>query len=126
MHGLLVRKPHLDRILAGEKTWEIRGCGTRRRGLIGLIQSRSGAVVGACRLVDSVGPLTLEQLNAHGRETCIGAASRLFYRRTHAWVLAGARRLPEPVPYRHPPGAVIWVALSPEVEARVREQLGLA
>jgi hypothetical protein len=123
LHGLLIRKPHLDRILAGEKTWEIRGSATSRRGPIALIQSGSGTVVGTCELVDCVGPLTLEQLNANSARAGLGQVSRLFYRRTFAWVLRGARRLAEPVPYVHPAGAVIWVRLAPEVEVHVMEQL---
>jgi len=124
LHGLLIRKPHLDRILAGEKRWEIRGSATSRRGLIALIQSGSGTVVGTCELVDCVGPLTLEQLNANSALAGLGQVHRLFYRRTFAWVLRHARRLAEPVPYVHPTGAVIWVRLAPEVDERVRAQLG--
>jgi hypothetical protein len=38
-------------------------------------------------------------------------------------VLEHARPLRDPVPYRHPLGAVIWVNLSPEVTTVVEQQL---
>jgi hypothetical protein len=61
-HGLFIRKEWLDKILAGTKTWEIRGKATMRRGTIALIESKSGHVVGTCELVDVVGPLNLGEL----------------------------------------------------------------
>jgi ASCH domain-containing protein len=61
-HGLLILKEPLDKILAGTKTWEIRGEATARRGPIALIESKSGHVVGTCDIVDVVGPLTLAKL----------------------------------------------------------------
>src|SRR5882724_4942048 len=56
-HALIIREEPLSKILAGTKTWEIRGSATKRRGRIALIQSKSGLVVGTCDLVDVVGPL---------------------------------------------------------------------
>ena len=68
-HGLLILKEPLDKILAGIKTWEIRGKATARRGPIALIESKSGRVVGTCDLVDVVGPLTLADLQRNARRT---------------------------------------------------------
>lgn len=121
LYGLVIRPGPLGRILEGSKTWELRGSRTTRRGPIALIASRSGAVVGACELVDCVGPLSLDELAASSdRLGTGGAIGALPYRRTFAWVLRDARRLLEPVPYTHPPGAVIWVKLTEEVSRRVR------
>ncbi|MCC6748404.1 MAG: ASCH domain-containing protein [Deltaproteobacteria bacterium] len=122
MHGLVIKDAPLEAILAGEKTWEIRGSATTRRGLIGLIRSGSGTVTGVCELVGVRGPLSVEELAAHASNAGF-RATRLPYARTHAWVLAGARRLLRPVPYRHPPGAVIWVRLADEVSEAVQAQL---
>ena len=61
MRALVIKKPWLDKILAGTKTWEIRGSRTNIRGTIGLIESRSGTVVGLCEVIDCVGPLTAEE-----------------------------------------------------------------
>ena len=40
--GLMIKSPWIDKILAGEKTWEIRGYTTETRGTIALIKSGSG------------------------------------------------------------------------------------
>ena len=61
MRALLIRRPWIDMILDGKKTWEIRGSRTWVRGQIRLIASRSGTVVGVCDLVDCIGPLTAEE-----------------------------------------------------------------
>jgi hypothetical protein len=37
LSGLLIRSPHIDWILAGNKTWEIRGSSTVKRGRVALI-----------------------------------------------------------------------------------------
>jgi hypothetical protein len=63
--GLIVRQPHIDRILDGKKTWEIRGSKTAVEGRIALIQGGSGLIVGECEIVRVVGPLTLAQLRAN-------------------------------------------------------------
>jgi hypothetical protein len=39
-----------------------------------------------------------------------------------AWVLEGARSLKQPVPYRYPAGAVIWVKLGAKLSATVEQQ----
>jgi hypothetical protein len=119
-HGLLILKEPLDKILAGTKTWEIRGKATARRGPIALIESKSGHVVGTCDLVDVVGPLTLADLQRNAKRTGFRPSELPSYPTTYAWVLRDARRLPDPVPYRHPSGAVIWVKLEPSVLRRLR------
>lgn len=118
-HGLLILKEPLDKILAGTKTWEIRGKATARRGPIALIESKSGHVVGTCDVVDVVGPLTLAELQRNARRTGF-RPDELPYATTYAWVVRDARRLPEPVPYRHPSGAVIWVRLETSVLRELR------
>jgi hypothetical protein len=69
--GLLILKEPLDKILAGTKTWEIRGKATARRGPIALIESKSGHVVGTCEIVEVVGPLTLPELLRNAKRTGI-------------------------------------------------------
>jgi hypothetical protein len=61
MDALLIRRPWIDKILGGLKTWELRGHRTHKRGLIALVQSGSGMVIGIARLTAVVGPLTLPQ-----------------------------------------------------------------
>jgi hypothetical protein len=117
-HALIIREEPLSKILAGTKTWEIRGSATKRRGRIGLIESKSGLVVGVCDLVDVVGPLGLAELRRASRRSGF-MPDRLPYASTHAWVIRNARRLRSPIPYAHPAGAVIWVRLAAGVVRRL-------
>jgi hypothetical protein len=125
MRALLIRHPWIDMILDRKKTWEIRGSRTAIRETIGLIPSASSTVVGVCNVVDCVGPLSAEEFRRNARKAGMsrGEAELGYYRKTYAWVVEGARWLTTPVPYRHPPGAVIWVSLNDEVERAIREQL---
>lgn len=114
MDALLIRRPWIDKILDSSKSWEIRGTQTKKRGRIALIQSGSGTVVGTVEIHCVKGPLTLQAFvtNADNIGITRSAASQgLPYERTFAWVLINPQRLPKSVPYRHPPGAVIWVKL---------------
>ena len=123
MKALLIKKKWLDLILSGEKTWELRGSNTARRGEIALIESGTGTIVGTCVVEGAEGPLSLSKLKRS--KAMHGVAPKEFsdtppYKRTHAWILGKARRLRRPVRYRHPPGAVIWVDLSSSEARRVR------
>lgn len=113
-HGLIIMKEPLDLILAGQKTWELRGKATVRRGPVALIESKSGHVVGTCDIVDVVGPVSLAELRRKAAEWG-SRPTALYYPKTYGWVIANARRLRRPVQYSHPSGAVIWVRLSPAV-----------
>jgi hypothetical protein len=126
LSGLLIRSPYGDWILAGSKTWEIRGSSTAKRGRIALIQSGSGTVIGVADLVGVVGPLTLRDLAANTRKLGLKKSAipgPLPYRKTFAWVLENARKLKTPVRYRHPSGCIIWVNLGPCVQAAISRQL---
>jgi hypothetical protein len=115
MRGLLIKEPWIDYILAGNKTWEIRGRKTNRRGRIALIRSGSGLIVGVCDLLGVRGPLSKEELLQNIDKHLIPRSvieSGLRYKKPHAWVLENARALDLPITYQHPPGAVIWVVLS--------------
>lgn len=123
--GLIIDAPPIDRILAGEKTWEMRSTSTKQRGTIALIRKGSGMVVGTAEVVDSRGPLSRAEMLAnvalHRIEPArieSGAVDKWKY----AWVLRNVRRLTRPVPYTHPSGAVIWVALDASVERQIEAQ----
>jgi hypothetical protein len=112
--GLIIGSPYIDWILAGKKTWEIRGSYTHVLGRIALIRSGSGLVVGTCELVDVVGPLTLQKLrtNASKLNRSKSEIRSLPYETTYAWVVRDVRKLKRPRRYKHPLGAVIWVKLN--------------
>jgi hypothetical protein len=117
--GLMVKSPWIDKILDGEKTWEIRGSRTAVRGPVGLIKSASGKVQGTADIVDVIGPLSLEELQENTGKHRISPEhlTKLPYPKTYAWVLKNPHRLDNPVSYPHPNGAVIWVKL-PETVGR--------
>ena len=126
MKGLLIKQPWIDKILAGSKTWEIRGSSTTIRGPIALIESGSGTVVGVCKLEGVEGPLTITRLRRSKAKHGVPPSrfrDGLPYPKTHAWVLKGPRRLAKPVRYQHPLGAVIWVNLKPGVQRKIRRMV---
>jgi hypothetical protein len=84
-------------------------------------------VVGIAELVGVVGPLSLKELSSNWRKAGFDRNEhllRLPYEQTFAWVLQNPKRLRPPIPYNHPPGAVIWVRLKPDVEHEVLQQVG--
>jgi hypothetical protein len=113
VNGPIIRSPYVDWILAGKKTWEIRGRYTHVRGKIALIRGGSGLIVGTCELVDVVGPLTLRQLRKNAKKLARrkSEVKSLPYGTTFAWVLKNASKFKRSRPYEHPAGAVIWVKL---------------
>jgi hypothetical protein len=122
MKGLLIRSPWIEKILEGRKIWEIRGSNTNIRGRIGLIRSGTGLVIGTCDLVDVKGPLSITELRRHVRNHLIPLdwlSGGLPYQNTYAWVLRDAKALPQPLPYNHPQGAVIWVKLAESVSREI-------
>ena len=121
MKALLIKKRWIDKILRGTKKWELRGSRTQTRGQIALVESKTGTVVGVCHVVGVEGPLSLAKLQRTTSKHGVPPPSlrRLPYKRTYAWVLRKASRLPVAVPYRHPPGAVIWVRLRPKVTQKI-------
>lgn len=116
--GLIVRADPLERILAGTKTWEVRGHRTHLRGTIALIEAGSGRVTGTAKLVDVIGPMSALAISKHSRKTGYPDLP-VSYREYFAWVLESPRRLSKPVRYRHPAGAVVWVRMNESVVAAI-------
>jgi len=124
LKGLIIDEPWVTMIVAGKKTWEMRSRNTSVRGRIALIRKGSKTVIGVADLVGTVPRLSQSGLKANVAkhqvpENRIGEE----FKHNTAWVLEGARPLREPVPYRHPAGAVIWVNLHPAVAAAIERQL---
>lgn len=125
MRGLLIRSPAIEKILQGDKTWEIRGSNTHIRGTIALIRSGSKLIVGTCELVDVVGLLTSSEFRKNYHKIGISKEDLregLPYEKTYAWILKNAKALKKPIPYKHPSGAIIWVKLSNSTFSKIREQ----
>ncbi|POR41304.1 ASCH domain-containing protein [Methylobacterium sp. V23] len=128
MRGLLVRQPWAELILRGTKVWELRSHGTSLNGPIAIIPQGTGQIAGIVDLVAVHPRLSPEELAASTQQHCVPleqqaeviAAGWLI-----PWEFARPHRLPYPVPYRHPLGAVIWVRLEPEVTAAIRTQIAV-
>ena len=62
MRGLVIDSPWIEKILNGEKTWELRSSATQIRGEVALIKKGSGAVFGLANIRESRGPLTEQEM----------------------------------------------------------------
>ncbi len=109
MKALIIKEKWLNLILSGKKTWEIRSSSTRIRGKILLIKSGSKQIFGECELVDTI-KLDLDQYKISVNKHCINVKQDILpYKNTYAWVLQNPQEYNNPIPYKHPMGAVIWV-----------------
>ena len=114
--ALVVKKRWLNKILDGEKDWEIRSSNTSRRGWIHLVESKAcGKLMGRARLVDCF-ELSKSQFGKSRCHHCVRYLSEVPYKRMFAWVLNDAERFEKPFMYEHAQGAVIWVRLMPETK----------
>ena len=123
--ALVIASPHIDRILEGEKTWEMRSKNCRVSGPIGLIKKGGGKVVGMADITDVVGPLSTAEMLANQdkhRITPQRLADPSVANWNRAWVLSNVKALGNPVPYVHPNGAQSWIVL----DERARVQLAVA
>ena len=107
--ALVVKKHWLDKLLTGQKDWEIRGCATTRRGWIHFAESKAGGkLVGRARLVDCI-HVPKATFGSHVRRHRVTNVSDVPYKKIFAWVLEDAERYMKPFYYEHNQGAVIWV-----------------
>ena len=123
--ALVIASPDIDRILAGEKTWEMRSRNCRIRGLIGLIKKGSGTIVGLAEITEVIGPLSPDEMRANLDKHRIDRhrlADPHVSKWNRAWVLSSVRALPRPVPYRHPSGAQSWVLLDESAIESISQQ----
>jgi hypothetical protein len=104
----------IDRILNGQKTWDLRTMRTRARGRIALIEGGSKCIVGTAQVTDCIGPLSLEKLRANIDKHWIPVESlrQLLFRKTYAVVLADVKAFAVPIPVNVRGGS--RVTLTPE------------
>ncbi len=105
--ALIIKKEWLDKIFDEGKVWEMRTTKTNITGRIGLIESRTGLIVGEATLSGcSKEPVPKDKnlIKYHKVEEL-----DLLDKWKYAWYLEDAIRYKEPIPYEHPKGAVIWV-----------------
>ncbi|PEB42265.1 ASCH domain-containing protein [Bacillus pseudomycoides] len=112
MKGLIIKSPYIEKILQGKKVWEIRGSNIKIRGRIALIKSGSGLILGTVELVDSK-EISLQEYEKSRKYHCVSKEDCFepHYKNIHAWILRNPVMFKNPVSYKHPKGAVIWVNL---------------
>ena len=109
--GLIIRKNWLDKIFETGKTMEMRSTKTNIRGRIGLIEAKSGLIVGEVTLYDCTEKLTNEQALKYSSQHQVDDLN-LLKKWCYGWKLKDIKKYPFPVPYLHPKGAVIWVNIA--------------
>lgn len=114
MYGLIIKKNWLNKILSGEKTLEIRGSKTAHIGeQIALIESGSSQIKGFC-VIKSVTALTEDKWETEKVRHCVELSFKDLskrYKTAYAWELTDVIACKQPILYKHPQGAVIWVNL---------------
>ena len=108
--ALTIKKEWLDLILEGEKTWEIRGTSTQRRGYIHFAESGSGQLRGRAKLVDC---RRLERSNFMQFQSRhrVPDVNMVKYKNIWAWILEEAEPYDASFDYSHKHGAVIFVTV---------------
>ncbi|MDF2879571.1 MAG: hypothetical protein K0R54_128 [Clostridiaceae bacterium] len=114
MDGLIIKKKYSELILNGFKIWEIRGSNTKKRGTFYLIESGSNLIVGQFDLIDSQ-PLTMIDYNNNFNKHRISIEDFSFndllkkYKTPYKWIVKNPVKYENPISYKHPRGAIIWV-----------------
>jgi hypothetical protein len=122
--ALLVRKPFVDQIVDGSKTWEMRSRSNSITGPIGLVEAKSGYVVGVALISKSLARKSAGELVKTRRKHRMSLAEIGKPKGYKVpWPLRLAVRLKKPVAYRHNPGAVTWVRLTLSVSKKIAKQL---
>ena len=104
-----MKKKWLDLILAGQKTWEIRGSSTSKRGWVHFAESQSGGKLrGRARLVNCF-PLAKDCFKLYYKKHCVPSLTMVPYKTVYAWVFEDAEEFEKPFEYKHKLGAVIRV-----------------
>ncbi len=123
LKGLVIAEPWISLILGGKKIWEMRSNATNYRGPLSVIRKGSGTVVGVVDLVNCIpGQHEAEYGASEALHRIPTARHReLAAKWPVAWVIANARWLSKPVPYRHKKGAQSRVVLSAEESLAVMQ-----
>jgi hypothetical protein len=109
LDGLIVKKEWLDKILAGEKTIEVRGsdCPKHTGKIIALIEAKSGLIMGTAYLSTSC--IVQKDYFHYFYNQHLVKKDMVKYKNIWLWGLKHAVKFSKPVPYIHPPGAQMWV-----------------
>lgn len=111
--GLLVRKPWIDLLLSGEKTWEMRSKPTKQRGKIFLLGVGTGQILGEIELIGCLPPLLKKERRVYKARHRVEDLD-LLEKWPVPWVMQNPIKYSRPKYYDHPQGAVTWVNISGE------------
>jgi hypothetical protein len=124
LSAIPIREPWIDMILNGEKTWEIRSKFTKKIGVVALIRSKSGTVAGTAILAEVIqltAELAYQKYALMGFEPLTRKEAKELEGQ-YAWVMKDVVKFKNPVPYKHPYGAVTWVTLDEATTKKVLEE----
>lgn len=110
LSAIPIREPWIDMILAGKKEWEIRSKFTKKIHPVALIRAGSGTVVASTNLSEVI---QLTQELAYENVAIMGFIPLTMVEAKgldgqYAWVLKDIVKFKNPIPYKHPSGAVTW------------------
>jgi len=129
---LIIMPEPIEWILSGRKIWELRSKRTSIREPIALSEKGAKKIVGVCRLIDCIGPLSVnqfienaEKMNYDRKELEVERKElkKDLSKPCYAWVLADVKRLPKPIRFANPSGAVTWALLPAHISRKIAEQL---
>jgi len=107
--ALIIKKEWLDKIFDGGKVWEMRSTKTNICEKIGLIEQGTGLIVGECWITGSLPAIETDYAARVTKALhCVDDLS-LLKKWKYPWMLSESKRYEDPIPYKHPKGAVIWV-----------------
>ena len=107
--AIIVKKYWLNLILAGRKTWLIRGRTTLKRGWVHFVESQAGGMLrGRGRLVKCF-RLPADSFHEHYSKHCVPRLTMVPYDTLYAWVFEDVEEFDKPFYYKHKQGAVTWV-----------------
>ncbi len=120
--ALIIHREYAEKILNGEKKWELRKRPTKKRGKIYIMSK--GKVLGSVEIIDVKGPFTVKELEKHydkhraSREDMekISQGKKLY-----ALVLRNPRKLRKEVKLKYKRGARVWRKLSREEIREIRK-----
>lgn len=106
---LIVKPPYAGLIVDGLKCMEIRGSNTNFRGLALIAESGTNAIIGSCIVTNAAMMYKAAYETYPDWHQVNVPYEKLPYTVPYWWHLEHPQRFPEPIPYKHPQGAVIWV-----------------
>ena len=106
MGALVFKECWAHRVLGGSKTWEIRGCATRKRGRILVVVGRF--VVGPVCIVDCF-RISRAEFDRNRERHQAPATLYERYKQPHAYALASPVRRSAPLRITRRKGQVTWV-----------------